>query len=227
MIEWNLRSRSHTCHQCAESFADGERCFSAVGDFAAPIVQKLLAEKIAAQADDAKTVKNPDYVRLDFCAGCWDVVRASDWISAWHSPYAAPEPPAPEPLPRETAESLLHKLLEDENSGENTSVIFILAVMLERKKFLIERNVRRSKDGTIVRVYEHKKTGEVMLITDPDLQLDEIPGVQQLVKNLLEAPTSPPPEAPFSQENMEPAESETQADEAPEPPEQPSEAEMK
>ena len=227
MIEWNLRSRSHTCHQCAEAFADRERCFSAVGDFTAPIVQELLAEKIAAQADDAKAVKNPDYVRLDFCAACWDAVRASDWISAWHSPYTAPEPPTPEPLPRETAESLLHKLLEDENSGENTSVIFILAVMLERKKVLIERNVRRSKDGTIVRVYEHKKTGEVMLITDPDLQLDEIPGVQQLVKNLLEAPTSPQPETPFSQENMESAETDPLSADVPEVAGQPPEAESK
>lgn len=227
MIEWNLRSRSHTCHQCADAFADGAQCFSAVGDFTAPLVQELLAEKIAAQADDAKSSKAPDYVRLDFCATCWDAVRAADWISAWHSPYTAPEPPTPEPLPRETAESLLHKLLEDENSGENTSVIFILAVMLERKKVLIERNVRRSKDGTIVRVYEHKKTGEVMLITDPDLQLDEIPGVQQLVKNLLEVPTSPQPESPFSQGNREPAEAEAPATGTPEDPEQASEAELK
>ena len=227
MIEWNLRSRSHTCHKCADAFADGAQCFSTVGDFTAPLVQELLAEKIAAQADDAKTVKAPDYVRLDFCAGCWDVVRSADWISAWHSPYTAPEPPTPEPLPRETAESLLHKLLEDENSGENTSVIFILAVMLERKKVLIERNVRRSKDGTIVRVYEHKKTGEVMLITDPDLQLDEIPGVQQLVKNLLEAPTSPQPETPFSQENMEAAETDPLSADVPEVAGQPPEAESK
>ena len=185
MIEWNLRSRSHTCHKCTREFTDGERCFSAVADFTAPIVQELLAEKIAAQANDPKQTKAPEFVRLDFCPACWDIVRNTDFISTWHSPYSAPEPAAPEPRPRETAESLLHKLLEDENSGENTAVIFVLAVMLERKKVLIERSVRRPPDGSIVRVYEHKKTGEVMLITDPDLTLEEIPGVQQQIQTLL------------------------------------------
>ena len=36
MTEWNLRSRSHACHQCAAAFADGERCFSCVAPFAPP-----------------------------------------------------------------------------------------------------------------------------------------------------------------------------------------------
>ena len=100
MTEWNLRSRSHACHQCAAAFADGERCFSCVAPFTAPVVQEIFAEKIAAQAAEGKAAKNPDYVRLDFCAGCWDARRALDWISLWNSPYAAPEPPAAEPLPR-------------------------------------------------------------------------------------------------------------------------------
>ncbi len=188
MTEWNLRSRSHTCHKCSREFIDGERCSSVVAEFAAPIVQELLAERIAAQANDPKQTKPPEFVRLDICPVCWNDLKDTDWISLWHSQYAAPEPPAPEPLPRETAESLLRKLIEDEDRGENTAVIFILAVMLERKKIFIERSVRHSPDGTIVRVYEHKKSGEVMLITDPNLQLDEIPGVQQQIKLLLEPP---------------------------------------
>ena len=112
MTEWNLRSRSHACHQCAAVFADGERCFSCVAPFSAPVVQTIFAEKIAAQAAEGKTVKNPDYVRLDFCPACWESKRSLAWISMWHSPYAAPEAVAPEPLPRETAESILRKHLE-------------------------------------------------------------------------------------------------------------------
>lgn len=80
--------------------------------------------------------------------------------------------------------------MEQEDSFEHTSVIFILAVMLERKKILIERRVRHATDGTMIRVYEHKKTGEVMLVTDPDLGIDELPGVQRQVQRLLE-PASP------------------------------------
>ncbi len=200
MTEWNLRSRSHTCHKCSREFIDGERCYSVVADFASPIVQELLAERIAAQVKDPKQTKPPDFVRLDICPVCREDLKDTDWISLWHSLYTAPEPPAPEPLPRETAESLLRKLIEDDDSDENTAVIFILAVMLERKKILIERNVRHSPNGTIVRVYEHKKSGEVLLITDPNLQLDEISGVQQQIKLLLEPPAlinvpqEPPPE---------------------------------
>lgn len=177
---------------------DGERCHSAVAEFIAPIVQELLAERIAAQANDPKQAKPPEFVRLDICPECWKNLKDIEWISLWHSQYTAPEPPAPEPLPRETAESLLRKLIEDDDSDENTAVIFILAVMLERKKIYIERSVRHSPDGTLVRVYEHKKSGEVMLITDPNLQLDEIPGVQLQIKLLLEPPALPevPPEPP-------------------------------
>ena len=190
MIDWNLRSRSHSCHKCSADFIDGERCNSAVAVFENDVVQTLLAEKIAAYAEDPKKPKPPEYVRLDFCPSCWPGMHGTDWISSWHSPYSAPEPPAPEPLPRETAESLLRKLMEQEDSVENTSVIFILAVMLERKKILIERRVRHAPDGTMIRVYEHKKTGEIMLVTDPDLGIDQLPGVQRRVQALLE-PTAP------------------------------------
>ena len=200
MTEWNLRSRSHACHQCAAAFADGERCFSCVAPFTAPVVQEIFAEKIAAQAAEGKAAKNPDYVRLDFCAGCWDARRALDWISLWNSPYAAPEPPAAEPLPRETAESLLRKLLEGDDLVENGPVIFVLAVMLERKKILLERSVRRGEDGAIVRVYEHRKSGEVMLIADPQLQVDQIPSVQQRIEALL----APPPPEPTPEPEPEP-----------------------
>ena len=33
MIDWNLRSRSHSCHKCSADFIDGERCNSAVAVF--------------------------------------------------------------------------------------------------------------------------------------------------------------------------------------------------
>ena len=29
MIDWNLRSRSHSCHKCSADFIDGERCNAA------------------------------------------------------------------------------------------------------------------------------------------------------------------------------------------------------
>lgn len=212
MIEWNLRSRSRNCHKCGGEFIDGGKCRSAVMHFGEPLAREIFAEKIAAQAaerekegKDASKDKTPEYVRIDFCEPCWDALMSATppplWISAWQSPYTAPEPDAPEPLPKETVETLLRKFVEGGSVDENASVAFVLAVMLERKKLLIERGVRRGADGRLVRIYEHRKTGEIMLITDPDLGIEEIPGVQQQIDLLLnppEAPAEPETEAPVA-----------------------------
>ena len=207
MIEWNLRSRSRLCHKCGGEFIDGGKCRSAVLHFAEPLAREIFAEKIAAQAaerekdgKDASKDKAPEYVRIDFCEPCWNALASAPpppplWISAWQSLYAAPEPDAPEPLPKETVETLLRKFVEGGSVDENASVTFVLAVMLERKKLLIERGVRRGADGRLVRIYEHRKTGEIMLITDPDLGIEEIPGVQQQIDLLLNPPEEPVEEA--------------------------------
>lgn len=190
MTEWNLRSRSHHCCQCAKDFTVGEACYSSVAGFSSEIVQTLFAEKLAAQAAEGKAVKNPEYVRLDFCETCWKTRIGVDWVSQWKRPYVAPEVTVTEPLPRETAESLLRKLMEGDHALENVAVIFVLAVILERKKILLERQVRRQDDGSLIRLYEHRKSGEIFLITDPQLQMDQIPSVQARVEALLAGPSA-------------------------------------
>ena len=62
---------------------------------------------------------------------------------------------------------------------------YILAVMLERQKLLRETDNQRTPNG-ILRVYEHRKTGEVYLIRDPDIPLAEVEAVQNEVVVLLE-----------------------------------------
>lgn len=204
-IEWNLRGRSNTCGCCEKAFDDGEKLFSAVAITAAesiaPIIEKLGGSK------DGKEL--PEYIRLDVCKECRKTLPKDAIISLWQGVYTAPEPPAPEALPRETAESLLRKLIEGEDNPDNVPVIFVLAVMLERKKILIERTVRHLPDGTLMRIYEHKKNGEVIFITDPNLSLEQIPVVQQRVAELL----APPPPAPVEQ--PAPAAEETTAEETP------------
>jgi len=63
--------------------------------------------------------------------------------------------------------------------------MYILAIMLERKRILAEKDIQKREDGTKVIVYEHKKTGEVFLIPDPGLQLDQLEHVQIEVVDLL------------------------------------------
>ena len=57
--------------------------------------------------------------------------------------------------------------------------------MLERKKLLKEIETKNAPDGQLTRIYEHTKTGEVFVIPDPQLRMDQIAQVQQEVAGLL------------------------------------------
>ena len=72
---------------------------------------------------------------------------------------------------------------EDEEHTENAR--YILAVMLERKKLLRETDTQEIPSG-ILRVYEHRKTGDVFLIKDPQIPLSEVETVQEEIRLLLD-----------------------------------------
>lgn len=127
--------------------------------------------------------KDGEYVREDYSLACWDEQNPDHGLSAWKSIFHKPVPPE-EAVKKESAESLLRKLVAKEDA-DNTNAIFILAVMLERKKILVEKEVRIKEDKTKIRVYEHKKTGDTFLIIDPELKLAEIEKVQEEVVGLL------------------------------------------
>ena len=71
------------------------------------------------------------------------------------------------------------------NVEPNRNVIYILAVLLERKRILTERDVQTRDDDIVTRVYEHRQTGEVFLIPDPRLHLDQLEEVQKEVVLML------------------------------------------
>jgi hypothetical protein len=102
-------------------------------------------------------------------------------------------PPVPEPIQKETAESLLRKLL-DRNDPRDQAVTYILAVMLERKRILRVQDQTR-KDGTRFFIYEHGRSGDVFTVADPNLRLDQLEEVQRDVARLLERGPNPPVEA--------------------------------
>lgn len=162
--EWNIRACAAACSACQNPFADGERLTSRL------------------------RFTDEGYIREDYCADCWP--RRSDPDSAlsdWSSVWRAPVPKAPEPLKKETAESLLRELMETDQT-EQRNAIFILAVMLERRRILVEKEVQVQPDGVKVRVYEHKQTGESFVVPDPQLKLKEIESVQLEVMALLGIP---------------------------------------
>jgi hypothetical protein len=165
MIEWNIQSRSHTCQSCSKPFSDGESLHTLLFDH--------------------KQV----YHRQDICESCWKVHLAKPassvppFLSHWHGVYAAPAAVALDAIQKDTAESLLRKLVE-KSQPEHAGACFILAVMLERKRILRVKAQTRN-EGQRILIYEHPKTGEVFTIPDPALQLDQLEAVQKDVAHLL------------------------------------------
>jgi len=171
MTEWNIQSRSHTCEACGKHFADKEAYHTLLFD------------------------EKAEFRRSDICQLCWqkqysDGARErKGFISYWQGIYEAP-PPAMDPIQRETAESLLRKLVE-RNDPHYIPAAYILAVMLERKRLLkVKEQVVR--DGQRVFIYEQPLTGDVFTITDPNLQLNQLEQVQHDVAALLEHGLNPP-----------------------------------
>ncbi len=164
MTEWNIQSRGRICSACGKNFADKETYHTLLYD------------------DKA------EFSRLDICQACWTAQyqegarERKGFISYWHGVYEAPPPPT-DPIQKETAESLLRKLIEL-NDPRYAAAGYILAVMLERKR-LLKVKEQLVKDGRRLFIYEQPGTGDVFTIADPNLQLDQLEQVQHDVADLL------------------------------------------
>ncbi len=89
----------------------------------------------------------------------------------------------PEVASKENAMALLQRFIEeDEARTENAR--YILALMLERKRILTPTASKETETGKML-FYENKKSGEVFIVRDPDLRLDELVQVQDEVAMLL------------------------------------------
>ena len=159
--DWDIKPRGLACSKCQTDFIDKQHYISALA------------------------FNDNGYLRADFCNPCWTAGGISILpYSSWQGIFKAPPPQKEEPLKKENAENYLRKLMEQDDASQ-INVIYILAVMLERKKILVERDVKKREDGVTIRVYEHRKSGETFLIPDPHLQLDKLEEVQQQVMDLL------------------------------------------
>ena len=178
MTEWNIQSRGHTCDGCGKGFADKEHYHT------------LLFEEKA------------EFRRSDICEKCWQAQYSEGakdrkgFVSYWQGVYEAPAPVA-EAIQKETAESLLRKLIEL-NDPQHMPAGYILAVMLERKR-LLKVKEQLNRDGQRIFVYEHPGTGDVFTIVDPNLQLNQLEAVQRDVADLLQHGLNPPPAAPAAE----------------------------
>ncbi len=186
---WHVRSRGRECTVTQRPFADGET-----------IVTALFPDP-----------ESSGYLRRDYGTDGWETFLTSGEkpFSFWRTAFTAPTGnESVRPEEKLSAEEILTRLVEeDEDHTENTR--YILAVMLERQKLLRETDSQRTPTG-ILRVYEHRKTGEVFIVKDPDIPLSQVEAVQNEVFLLLENNGRSPEPAP-SETPEEPALSETES----------------
>jgi hypothetical protein len=177
MQDWNIKSRGEICSVTQRRFTDGELFYSAL------------------------YWHNGVYERRDFCEGAWN--ERNDNIQplcSWQSVFTPPEK-MPETLKKEDAESLLRRLIE-ENDPAQQNARYILVLMLERKR-LVRQIDRQMVEGGSKLIYEHLASGESWIIDDPGLKLAELEPVQREVGALLaggqiEAEKTIQPEQPAS-----------------------------
>ncbi|MGB9473977.1 MAG: hypothetical protein WCE87_02785 [Candidatus Udaeobacter sp.] len=108
-------------------------------------------------------------------------------FSFWKSRYEPVPPKPPEPLPSENAEQLFRRLVASENPPANAC--YVLAAMLERKRVLKQVKTESSDNEKRVLIYEQPSTGDVFVVPDPQLRLDELETVQNEVAKLLRTTT--------------------------------------
>jgi hypothetical protein len=189
MNDWNIQARAHVCRTCARPFADKQKYHTLLFDLKSEVQRQDLCESCW-KADDGEAARH-----------------RQGFLSHWQGVYESPPPPA-EIIQKENAESLLRKIVES-NEPKYAAASYILAVMLERKRLLkVKEQIQR--EGQRLFIYENPKTGDVLTIPDPRLQLDQLDAVQRDVAALLEHGFDPPAE------DQQPGSAETTA-EAPAP----------
>jgi hypothetical protein len=167
--DWTIQNRGHHCAATGRTFIEGEHFYTLLFDEKTGYRREDLSE-------DAFRARPAD---------------APQPFSFWRTKYTPPPPPQPDPIGKQTAEDLLREYMAEQAAGvaveadKKASARYLLAVMLERKRILKEVETKRGDDDVLVRVYEHAKTGEVFIIPDPELRLDQLEEVQAEVGALL------------------------------------------
>ncbi len=163
--DWKIRSHHHRCCLTDEPFEDGEDFYTCI--FIDP--------------------RSDGYVRRDYAAKNWPLVSKNldpPPFSFWKSTYEAPVPEEKkEDIGPESAEAMLRRMIDEDDSGTENAR-YILALMLERKKTLRPVDEKITEDRKLI-FYEHKTTGDVFIVADPELKLDDLGRVQEEVSALL------------------------------------------
>jgi hypothetical protein len=159
--EWAIKHRADTCAVTHRPFAPGEYFYTLL-------------------------FHDPDgYHREDLSEEAWRNRNENiQPFSFWKSRYEPLSPPPAEPLPKEDAEQLFRRLIASENPPANAC--YVLAAMLERKRVLKQIKIEQGANRCVL-IYEHGGTGDVFIVPDPQLRLDELESVQNEVAQILQS----------------------------------------
>ncbi len=159
--EWSIQHRSEACAVSGKPFIPGEHFYT------------LLFRE------------GDGFRRQDLSEEAWrDRNENLQPFSFWRSRFEPPPPSSPDPLPKENAEELFRRLISEAND-RNANACYVLGAMLERKRILKLIEAKNDENGRVL-IYEHAATGDVFIVPDPQLRLDQLDGVQTEVSQLLQ-----------------------------------------
>jgi len=158
--DWEIKGRAERCAVTGREFEEGEYYYTLL--FREP--EGFSRQDLCEQAWKERDEKNPPF-------------------SFWRAKFELPSPPEEDSLKKETAEQLLRRYM-GENHAEHRNARYILALMLERKRVLKQIEATETQEGRSL-IYEHSKTGEVFVVPEPRLRLDQIESVQNEVAAIL------------------------------------------
>jgi hypothetical protein len=162
--EWAIKHRSDACTTTHRPFVEGEYFYTLLFREGDGFRREDLSE-------EAWAARNENIQPFSF----------------WKTRYQ-PTPPEPaETLAKENAEQLFRRLISSDNAPANAC--YVLAVMLERKRVLKQIKAEQAENGRVL-IYEQPATGDVFIVPDPQLRMDEVESVQNEVANLLRAAES-------------------------------------
>ena len=158
--EWSIQHRSEVCAVTGKPFESGQNFYTLLFRDGDGFRRQDLSEEAWRQRNEN---------RQPF----------SFWRARFEPPPAAP----PETLAKETAEELFRRLVGAADHA-NANACYVLAAMLERKKILKQIQTEERDRGRVL-IYEHVKTGDVFIVPDPQLHLNELDAIQAEVAQLL------------------------------------------
>ena len=162
--DWKIRSTTAQCGLTDKTFEDGEDFYTCIFD----------------------DPESDGFIRKDYSVESWCRVRGEgpQPFSFWRSTFKAPETEVDHKRIDDTSvEGMLRRFIEEDDS-RTEHARYILALMLERKKSLLPTDSKMMEDRKLL-FYEHADNGDVFIVADPGLKLDEIEEVQREVAELL------------------------------------------